>query len=439
MSTSARSARSSIRRHLGLGLGVAVILAAGVGGWAGTAEIAGAVIAPGSLVVDSNVKKVQHPTGGVVGELLVRDGDQVKSGDPVVRLDETVTRANLAIVLKSLDEFAAREARFEAERDDEERLIFPEDLSARSSDPAVLRVLVGEQRFFELRRQARAGQKAQLNERIGQIQEQIRGLEEQIAGKAREIELINQELEGVRELWRKNLVPIARVMALDRDAARLQGERGALVASIAQARGKITETRLQTLQIDQDLRSEVSKELADIRAKTSELIEKRVTAEDQLKRIDIRAPRDGRVHQLAVHTVGGVINAGEPIMLIVPDSDVLTVEARIEPHNIDQIRVGQKAVLRFSTFNQRTTPEINGEVARVAADITQDQAKDQAKGASFYTVRIMLPDSEIARLKGLKLVPGMPVEAFIQTGDRTAISYLVKPISDQLMKAWRER
>jgi HlyD family secretion protein len=145
------------------------------------------------------------------------------------------------------------------------------------------------------------------------------------------------------------------------------------------------------------------------------------------------------VHQLAVHTVGGVINAGEPIMLIVPDSDVLTVEARIEPHNIDQIRVGQNAVLRFSAFNQRTTPEINGEVARVGADITQDQAKDQAKGASFYTVRIMLPDSEIARLKGLKLVPGMPVEAFIQTGDRTAISYLVKPISDQLMKAWRER
>ena len=335
------------------------------------------MIAPGSLVVDSNVKKVQHPTGGVVGELLVRDGDQVKTGDLLVRLDETVTRANLAIVLKSLDEFAAREARFEAERDDEERLIFPEDLSARSSDPAVLRVLVGERRLFELRRAARAGQKAQLNERIGQIQEQIRGLEEQIAGKASEIELINQELEGVRELWRKNLIPIARLMALERDAARLRGERGALVASIAQARGKITETQLQILQIDQDLRSEVSKELAEIRAKTSELIEKRVTAEDQLKRIDIRAPQDGRVHQLAVHTVGGVISAGEPIMLIVPGSDVLTVEARIEPHDIDQIRVGQNAVLRFSTFNQRTTPEINGEVGRVSADITQDQTRQE--------------------------------------------------------------
>ena len=435
MSKSARSARSSLRRHLGLGLVAAVILSGGIGGWAATAEIAGAVIAPGSLVVDSNVKKVQHPTGGVVGELLVRDGDQVKTGDLLVRLDETVTRANLAILLKSLDEHAARQARFEAERDDEERLIFPEDLSARSSDPAVLRVLVGERRLFELRRAARAGQKAQLNERVGQIQEQIRGIEEQIAGKASEIGLINQELEGVRELWRKNLIPIARLMALERDAARLRGERGALVASIAQARGKITETQLQVLQIDQDLRSEVSKELAEIRAKTSELIEKRVAAEDQLKRIDIRAPQDGRVHQLAVHTVGGVISAGEAIMLVVPGGDVLTVEARIAPHDIDQIRVGQQAVLRFSTFNQRTTPEINGEVSRVSADITQDQKT----GMSFYTVRIMLPDSEIARLNGLKLVPGMPLETFIQTGDRTAISYLIKPMSDQLMRAWRER
>jgi HlyD family secretion protein len=435
MSRSAKSARSSLRRHLGLGLTAVVILVGGIGGWAVTAEIAGAVIAPGSLVVDSNVKKVQHPTGGVVGELHVRDGDQVKTGDLLVRLDETVTRANLTMVLKSLDELAARQARLEAERDDEERLVFPEDLSARATDPAVSRVLAGEQRFFELRRSARAGQKAQLDERILQIEEQIRGLDEQIVAKANEIEFINQELEGVRELWRKNLVQISRVTALERDGARLRGERGALVASIAQARGKITETQLQVLQIDQDLRSEVSKELAEIRAKTSELIEKRVTAEDQLKRIDIRAPQDGRVHQLAVHTVGGVIIAGEAIMLIVPGGDVLTVEARIAPHDIDQVRLGQLAVLRFSTFNQRTTPEINGEVGRISADITQDQKS----GMSSYIVRITLPDSEIARLNGLKLVPGMPVEAFIQTGERTAITYLTKPMMDQLMRAWRER
>ena len=260
-------------------------------------------------------------------------------------------------------------------------------------------------------------------------------MEEQIVAKASEIEFINQELEGVRELCHKKMVPITRITALERDAARIRGERGALVALIAQVKGKITETQLQILQIDQDLRSEVSKELAEIRAKTSELIEKRVAAEDQLKRIDIRAPQDGRVHQLAVHTVGGVISAGEAIMLVVPSGDVLTVEARIAPHDIDRIHVGQHAVVRFSTFNQRTTPEINGEVGRISADITQDQKT----GMSFYTVRVMLPDGEIGRLSGLKLVPGMPVEAFIQTGERTAFSYLIKPMSDQLMKAWRER
>jgi HlyD family secretion protein len=286
-----------------------------------------------------------------------------------------------------------------------------------------------------MRRAARTGQKAQLNERTLQIEEQIGGLNEQLVAKTSEIEFIKRELESVRELWRKNLVPLTRITALEREAVRLQGERGVLVASIAQAKGKITETQLQILQIDQDLRSEVSKDLAEIRAKTSELVEKRVTAQDQLMRIDVRAPDDGRVHQLAVHTVGGVINAGEVIMLIVPGGDVLAVEARVAPHDIDQIRVGEAAVLHFSSFNQRTTPQLNGEVDRVSPDIIQDQKT----GMSYYTVRIRLPYSELARLGGLKLVPGMPVEVFIQTGERTAISYLIKPISDQLMRSWRER
>jgi HlyD family secretion protein len=192
---------------------------------------------------------------------------------------------------------------------------------------------------------------------------------------------------------------------------------------------------LQIIQIDQDLRTEVGKDLAEIRGKLSELVEKRVAAEDQLKRTDIRAPQDGLVHQLAVHTVGGVINPGEPIMLVVPRADTLTVEAKIAPQDIDQVRLGQRAVLRFSAFNQRTTPEINGEVSLVSADITQE-AKS---GASFYTVRIAPPSSELARLDGLKLVPGMPVESFIQTGERTVISYLTKPLADQITRAWREK
>src|SRR5215210_591944 len=236
--------RRSIRRHLVAGITLVVLLAGGVGGWAATTEFAGAVIAPGNLVVETNVKKVQHPTGGVVGELRVRDGDAVKAGDVVIRLDDTITRANLAIVVKSLDELAARQARLEAERDGTNAPSVAADLLARRSDPEVARLIAGEQKLFEARRSARQGQKAQLKERVGQLQEQIQGLNDQIAAKKREIGLIGEELKGVRELWQKNLVQVSRVTALERDAARLEGERGALVSSIAQTKGKITETEL---------------------------------------------------------------------------------------------------------------------------------------------------------------------------------------------------
>lgn len=425
----------TIRLHLRAGLVGVIVLAGGVGGWAATTELAGAVVGSGTLVVDSYTKKVQHPTGGVVGELNVREGARVKAGDVIVRLDETVTRANLQIVVKSLDEQTARRARLEAERDDQDWFDFPADLIGRAADPDVNRLIVGEHKLFELRRTARAGKKAQLNERVGQLREQIRGLEEQIQAKDRETTFIDQELLGVRDLWRKNLVQITRLTTLERDAVRLHGERGALVAAIAEGRGRITEIMLQMMQIDQDLRTEVGKDLAEIRAKTSELVEKRVAAEDQLKRIDIRAPQDGTVHQLALHTIGGVISPGEPIMLIIPANDALVVEVRIPPHEIDRLSVGQSVLLRFTAFNQRTTPELNGEVSSVSADV----AVDQKSTTSFYVARIAVPEAEIARLGDLKLIAGMPVEAFIQTGQRTVMSYLVKPLSDQLMRAWRER
>jgi HlyD family secretion protein len=426
----------SLRLHVLATAGTVVLLVGGVGGWAATAELSGAVVAAGNLVVDTNVKKVQHPTGGVVGELRVRDGDRVKAGDILVRLDETQTRANLGIIESSIDELGARQARLEAERDSRATVTFSGDLKSRARQAGVGEILDGELKLFESRRTARSGQKAQLKERIGQLAEQLQGLAEQTEAKRQEIDLIRRELEGVRELWRKNLIQIQRVTALERDAARLVGERGSLVASIAQTKVKITETELQILQIDQDLRSEVGKELSEIRAKLAELKERRISAVDQLKRIDIRSPQDGTVHQLAVHTVGGVITAGgEPLMLIVPESDALTVEAKIAPQDIDQLRVGQPALLRLSAFNQRTTPEINGEVTRVSADLSTDQRS----GTSFYTVRVSIPEHEVGRLNGLKLVPGMPVESFINTGERTVLSYLAKPLSDQLARAWRER
>ena len=434
MEAKAKSQRS-IRRHLICGIAIVALLAGGVGGLAATTELAGAVIASGLVVVDSNVKKVQHPTGGVVGELRVRDGDKVKAGDIVVRLDETITQANLAIVVKSLNELQARLARLEAERDNIDKIVFPGELLGRGADADVARTLAGEKNLFEFRRSARAGQKAQLRERIAQLKEEIQGLSGQTAAKKREIELIGQELEGVRDLWRKNLVQIQRVTALERDAVRLGGELGQLMAATAQAKGKISEIELQILQIDQDLRSEVAKDLREAQGKIAELVERKVAAEDQLKRIDIRAPQDGMVHQSTVHTVGGVIVAGEAIMVIVPQTDELTVESKLNPQDIDQVRIGQNAVLRFSSFNQRTTPELNGEVTRVSGDLTTDQRT----GASYYTVRISLSEQELARLGGLRLIPGMPVEAFIQTGDRTVLSYLTKPFTDQASRAFRGR
>jgi HlyD family secretion protein len=393
------------------------------------------VIAPGQVVVDSNVKKVQHPTGGVVGDIRVRDGDRVKAGDLLLRLDETVTRASLSMIVKQLDQFEARQARLIAERDDLPTIRIPASLAARRDNPDVAEVVVGEQSLFEARRTAIEGQRAQLKERVAQLREEIRGLEAQVQAKRKQVGLINQELEGVEKLYKQNLVPITRLTSLQREASRLDGEEGQLVAQIASSKGRIAEIELQIIQLGQELKRDVATELRDTQAKIGEYVERKVAAEDQLKRIDLRAPQDGFVHQLSVHTVGGVINAGEPVMLIVPQADSLVVEARIAPQDIDQVHAGHEVTLRFSAFSQRTTPEILGTLSRVSADLTREAQTNM----SFYTVRITISEEELKKLEGKMLVPGMPVEAFIQTGSRTALSYLIKPFEDQIARAFKER
>lgn len=429
------TAQPSIQRHILAGAIVVGVLVIGFGGWAGTAQLSGALIAPGQIVVDSNVKKVQHPSGGIVGEVRVQDGDRVKLGDIVVRLDDTVTRANLSIVTRGLNELWARKTRLEAERDGVTEMSFPKSLTSVANDPDVRAIIDGERKLFELRRTSRAGQKSQLQQRINQLQEEISGHAAQRNAKAKEVELIERELAGVRDLYSKNLIQLNRLTQLEREATRLEGERGLLVATTAQAKGKINELELQIIQIDQELSSEVAKEMRDIDAKIGEFVERKVTAEDQLRRVDIRAPQDGTVFQSTVHTVGGVISAGDAIMLIVPNADNLTVEAKVNPQDINQLQPGQKAILRFTAFNQQSTPEIDGTVSRISADITTDQRT----GLSYYTIRIAMPAAEVARLGDVKLVPGMPVEAFVQTGDRTVMSYLMKPLSDHFNRAFREK
>ncbi len=431
----ANSAGESIRRHVIAGSVLIGFLVFGLGGWASTAEISGALIAQGSMVVDSNIKKVQHPTGGVVGKLFVHDGDHVKAGQILIQLDETVTRANLAIVTKGLTELYARKARLAAERDGLDTVAAPPELADHLDDPGVKEALNSERKLFDLRRQDRAGQKQELRERITQLQQEITGLTAQEDAKDKEVALIDQELIGVRDLYAKNLVQLSRLTSLERDEAQLEGARGQLVAQAAEAKGKIAETQLQIIQVDADLASDVAKELRETDSKIGEYVERKITAEDQLRRTDIRAPQDGEVFQSTANTVGGVITAGDPIMMIVPEDDKLQVEVKVDPKDIDEVQFDQPVALRFTSFNVRTTPEINGKVVRIAADTTTDPRT----GQSYYLVRIAMTGDEIKRLGNVKLTPGMPVEAFIETGERTMLSYLIKPLHDQLLRSFREK
>jgi HlyD family secretion protein len=428
--------RASIHRQFAAAglLSAAVVL--GLGGWASLTDIDGAVIAPGQLVVESDVKKVQHPTGGVVAELLVRDGDRVRAGDALVRLDETQTRAVLDTTLKTMDEMEARRARGEAELNDARTITFPSNLLGRETrDERIATLLEGERRLFAARMASREGKQAQLGEHVAQLREEIAGLSIQAQAKAHEMTLIQRELGGLRALYDKGLVPLSRVTALDRDAARLEGERGQYLASIASVRGKIAETSLQVLQVVVDMRADAGKELAEIRGKWSELVEKRVSAEDQMKRVVLRAPQDGVIHEMSLHTVGGLVSATEPAMLVVPEADALVIEVRIRPQDIDSVRRNQPARVRLQAFDQRTTPELDGIVTRVSADVSQDRSN----GQNYFTARITIAGDQGRRLAGLRLVPGMPVEAYLLIGARSALSYLVRPLSDQVRRAWRER
>jgi len=451
------SIQSSMRRNIRVALALIVFLLGGIVVWATTTEISGAVIAAGNVVVDSNAKKVQHPTGGIVTEVLARDGDRVKAGDLLVRLDQTLTRANLSIVSKDLDQAREvnllpnerRHQRFrlmppdrprdeaydEAERDGQNEVPVPEELAARMNDPQVVRTVEGERKLFSLRRVARVGQKDQLAKRVDQLREELVGYESQVRAKSLEMELIEKQLVGARELWTKKLMPVTRFTELQRDAARLEGEHGVLIATMAQIKGKISETELQILQVDRDLNSDIGKEMREADTKIGELIERQVAAQDQLKRIEVRAPGSGVVDQSAVHTVGGVVSPGETIMLIVPDQDSLKVEAKVAPQDVDQLHIGQPVSLRFSALDQRTSPVINGTLTHLSPDTTVDPKTEQR----YYKVRVSLDPKEIARLGTAKIVPGMPVEVFVQTGDRTALSYLLKPLDDQISRAFKEQ
>jgi len=431
-----RDPSDGLWKYLLAGVIVVILLVGGAGVWAATTSISGAVIAQGVVVVESNVKKVQHPTGGVVGRIMVKEGDHVSAGDLLIRLDDTTTLASLQLIVKQLDKALIREARLRAERDGMARIEFPESILKKQKDAQELtEVLNNEKNLFRSRRRAMRGQKAQLRERAKQLEAEIDGLVAQQKAKAQEVVMIKDELVSLRLLSRKNLIPQSRLTAKSREAIRIEGEGARLTASIARARGKIAEIKLQILQLDHDMESQVMKELSDVGGTEAELKEKRIAAQDRLSRIEIRAPRSGIVHQLAVHTVGGVIAAGAQLMLIVPENDKLVIESRIAPQDITNVRTRQHVLVRFTAFNRQTTPEFFGEVSLIGADLTTDP---QSR-ISYYTVEIVLLPKELKRMGNLKLklVPGMPVEVQLKTSERTVLSYLLRPLRDQIQRVFK--
>ncbi|MCU0954703.1 MAG: HlyD family type I secretion periplasmic adaptor subunit [Hyphomicrobium sp.] len=371
----------------------------------------------------------------MIADLFVRNGSEVKEGDLLVRLDETVTRSNMQVLSQQIDELAVREERLKSERDGRPEIAIPPQLAGRQSEAAIVEIVRAEGSLLLSRARSIDGQRRQLAERALQYGKEAEGISAQIEAKRSEIGLIVEELAGLAELEAKQLVTTTKIAALKREKARLQGELGQYQAAAAQSAGRKAETALQLARIEQDLLTEIVKELRDVQSKIAELRERRIAAEDQLRRIDIRAPQSGTVHQLTVFAKGAVIEPGAPIMLIVPGNDRLLIEARVNPRDIDQLFVGQQAKIRFAAFDTQTTPEMTGTVV----SLTPDLSRDSLTGEHYFTTRVELPDPELAKLGANRMQPGIPVDVQIRTADRTALSYLMKPIADQITKAFRER
>jgi HlyD family secretion protein len=420
---------------MGLGLLTTVVLVAGFGAWSVLASLAGAVIAPGKLRVETNRQVVQHLDGGVVRELLVREGDTVTGGQVLMRLDGRQLSAELAIVESRLFDAMARAARLEAEQIDAAAPAFEAELltlAAARTDVAAL--VEGQRRLHRARAETVSRETAQLRERQAQIEEEIAGARAQMASLATQLGFIEKELGDQRSLLERGLTQQSRVLALEREKARLDGQLGALTAQIAQGRGRITEIDIQVTGREATRREEGLAELRELRVTEAELKERRLALTETLSRLDVKAPRAGTVLGLTVFTEGAVIRPAEPVLYVVPSESRLVVDAAVEPQHIDQVWAGQPARLRFSAFNARTTPEIDGRLLRVSADaLTNEQT-----GLSFYTAEVEIAEAGLAALEGLTLVAGMPVEVFLQTGERSPMSYFLRPFTDFLSRSMRE-
>ncbi|MEK6247217.1 MAG: HlyD family type I secretion periplasmic adaptor subunit, partial [Planctomycetales bacterium] len=373
--------------------------------------------------------------GGVVTAILVKDGDFVEAGDVLLKLDPTQLEAEQTILRNNRNELMATIARLEAERDDLAAITFPDAMTQGDKNTDIAKLMKSQHLMFKTQRAAITGRIEQLKKRIDQFEREISGLSSQVEAVVAQQGFVAEELIGGRSLLKKGLVQRSRVLTLEREAARLKGQHGQLNSQIARTQGQIAETELQIIQLQDDIRIRAMTDLGEAEAKLKEVLERLTAVDSRLDRIIIKAPRDGHVQQLAIHTIGGVIAPTETIMVIVPGEDALVIETRVRPSDIDQLHYGQTAVMRFINADSRLTPQIHGEVTSISADLQQD-AQEQPP---YYLVRLKGNADDMLKLNGLALKPGMPVEAFIQTKVRTPLSYLVKPFSDQLGRAFREK
>jgi HlyD family type I secretion membrane fusion protein len=426
----------SLRGPMTIGILTLVVLVGGFGTWAATTNISGAIIASGSIEVDQNRQVIQHPDGGVVAEIVVDEGDTVAEGDVLIKLDPTLLISELTIVEGQLFEIMARRARLQTERDGGDAIVFAEELLNRTqTDEQVAELVDGQRNLFQAREESVQAEIEQLAKRAEQIQDQVIGIEAQETALERQLELIRKELVGKEELERQGLIRAPEILALQREDARLAGSVGELKASKAQAAGRITEIDIQILTLKTRRREEAITTLRDLQFRERELAEQRLAIRERLSRMEITASVSGIVYGLTVFAPRSVIRPADPVMFIVPQDRPLVIAAQVEPIHIDQLFVDQEVSLRFSSLDQRQTPELFGRVVQISADAFEDQNSS----IRYYRAEIVLQDGEIERIpEGSVLIPGMPVEAFIRTADRTPLAYLVKPFTDYFAKAFRE-
>jgi HlyD family secretion protein/epimerase transport system membrane fusion protein len=426
---------SNARRPILIGAIIIIVMFFGFGTWAALAPIGSAALAPGTVVDQIGRQTIQHLEGGIIKQILVQEGDQVKAGQVLIRLDETRPKAELGLLQGQLDLAEATEARLIAERDGQRQLKYPKELLARAAtDPGTATIVADQTTFFKARATTLAGQKSILQQQIAQYDQQIRGFDSIRSAKATQLSLVREELGDISGLAKEGYVTKSRVLALQREAGQLAGDRGQAMAEMARARQGIAESRKQILQLDKQRQEDVSKELDALSGQLNDLKQKQVAAKDVVHRLDVVSPIAGTVADLTVHTVGGVIAAGSSLMEIVPTDSRLVVEAEINPLEVNSIAVGDDVSIRVFVAGGRLTPTIYGKLD----DISADRITIPNSNKTYYKARVSITPDQVARLGNIKLKVGMPVEAMISTGQQTALHYIVKPLLDSITRSFRE-